>query len=148
MRPGLLLALLIISGSLAFIACKKVDPLPLQPTNNYSDEYYANLRAYKKSDHPICYGWYSDYAQTFSYGMHFKGLPDSIDIISLWGGIPSLKQNDSLTSYNPTAYEERRWVREVKGTKMLAVKIIRMQAESWTTLDSAGIIEYGKYLLR
>jgi len=37
---------------------------------------------------------------------------------------------------------------KTKGTKMLAVKIIRMEEESWTTLDSAGIIEYGKYLLR
>src|SRR5215813_13843777 len=105
MKTGLRLALLIISGSLVFIACKKVDPLSLQDQKAYLDEYYANLRAYKKSDHPICYGWYSDYAQTFSYGMHFKGLPDSIDIISLWGGIPSLKKDDSLTSYNPVAYD-------------------------------------------
>src|SRR5262249_37425943 len=114
----------------------------------YSDEYYENLRTYKKSDHQICYGWYSDYSQTFSYGMHFLGVPDSIDIISLWGGIPSLKQNDSFAAYNPAAYNEMKFVREVKGTKMLAVKIIRMQAETWTTLDSTGIIEYGKYLLR
>ncbi len=148
MKTGLLLALMIISSSLIFIACKKTDPLALQEQNLYSDEYYANLRAYKESDHPICYGWYSDYAQTFSYGMHFKGLPDSIDIISLWGGIPSLKQNDSFASYNPVAYNEMRYVREVKGTKMLAVKIIRMQSESWTTLSTAGILEYGDYLLR
>ena len=71
-----------------------------------------------------------------------------LDVISLWGGIPSLKQNDSLASYNPVAYEEMKFVREVKGTKMLAVKIIRMQEETWTTLDSIGIINYGKYLLR
>ena len=148
MKKGSLLAILIITGSLFFITCKKIDPIQFQKTYLYSDEYYENLRAYKKSNHPICYGWYSDYAQTFSYGTHFKGLPDSIDIISLWGGIPSLKEDDSLASYNPTAYNEMRYVREVKGTKMLAVKIIRMQAESWTTLDSTGIIEYGKYLLR
>jgi hypothetical protein len=148
MKNGLLLSLLLISGSLIFITCKKVEPLQFQNPGSYTDEYYANLRAYKKSDHPICYGWYSDYAQTFSYGMHFKGLPDSIDIISLWGGIPTLKKDDSLASYNPVAYEEMRFVQKTKGTKMLAVKIIRMQEQDWTTLDSAGIIEYGKYLLR
>jgi Putative glycoside hydrolase Family 18, chitinase_18 len=148
MKTGLLLALLTISSALIFIACKKTDPLQLQNTKTYSDEYYANLRAYKKTDHPICYGWYSDYAQTFSYGTHFLGVPDSIDIISLWGGIPSLRKDDSTASYNPTAYNEMKFVREVKGTKMLAVKIIRMQEQSWTTLDSAGIIEYGKYLLK
>ncbi|MFT3935296.1 MAG: glycoside hydrolase family 18 [Chitinophagaceae bacterium] len=134
-----------------YMGCSKQntpEALQLQVPKTYSDEYYANLRAYKKTDHQICYGWYSEYSQVYSYAQHFMGLPDSIDIISLWGGIPSLKQNDSLTSYNPTAYKEMRYVREVKGTRMLAVKIIRMQAESWTTLDSIGIINYGKYLLR
>jgi len=106
----------------------------------YDDQYYANLRAYKESPHQICYGWYSDYAQTYSYGQHFMGAPDSIDIISLWGGVPT-------PSTNPIAYEEMRFVQSVKGTKMLAVKIIRMQAEIWTTLDSAGIIQYADTLL-
>ena len=136
---------------LAFFNCKKEnipEPLSTQEPVVYSDEYYANLRAYKKTDHQLCYGWYSEYSQTYSYAQHFMGLPDSIDIISLWGGIPSLKQNDSLTSYNPVAYKEMRYVHDVKGTRMLAVKIIRMQAEKWTTLDSIGIINYGKYLLR
>ena len=44
-------------------ACKKQttpEALTLQVPKTYSEEYYANLRAYKKSDHQICYGWYSD----------------------------------------------------------------------------------------
>jgi hypothetical protein len=106
----------------------------------YDDQYYANLRAFKKSDHQISYGWYSDYSQTYSPGQHFLGLPDSIDIISLWGGIPT-------PSTNPIAYDEMRFVQKVKGTRMLSVKIIRMQSETWTTLDSAGIIQYGDTLL-
>lgn len=141
----------IVLVTMLIAGCKKQttpEPLSLQNPNKYSEEYYANLRAYKKTDHQICYGWYSEYSQVYSNAQHFIGLPDSIDIISLWGGIPSLKQNDSLTTYNPTAYEEMRFVREKKGTRMLAVKIIRMQAERWTTLDSAGIIKYGDYLLR
>ena len=36
MRTGLLLAILIISGSLIFIACKKIDPLSLQEQRNTS----------------------------------------------------------------------------------------------------------------
>lgn len=137
--------------AVVLVQCKKQnlpEALSIQEPKQYSEEYYANLRAYKASDHQICYGWYSDYSQSYSYGQHFLGLPDSIDIISLWGGIPTLKQNDPLAAYNPIAYEEMRYVQKVKGTKMLAVKIIRMQAESWTTLDSAGIIEYGDYLMR
>jgi hypothetical protein len=143
------LPFLIIIISLVFINCKKQnnpEALSLQQPKSYSDEYYANLRAYKKTDHQLCYGWYSDYSQSYSYAQHFMGLPDSIDIISLWGGIPTMKQ-DSTNSYNPIAYTEMRYVQKVKGTRMLAVKIIHMQAETWTTLDSAGIIAYGKYLL-
>lgn len=148
MKTRLLLGILAMGELLMLVSCKKIDPISIQNQKTYIDEYYQNLRAYKKTDHEICYGWYSDYAQTFSYGTHFLGLPDSIDIVSLWGGIPSLKQNDSLASYNPTAYNEMRYVRETKGIKMLAVKIVRMQEQKWTTLDSAGIIEYGKYLMR
>src|SRR5689334_4977910 len=112
MKNRLSWGLLLVGASLLMNACEKVEPLEYQNPRNYIEEYYANLRAYKNSDHPICYGWYSDYAQTFSYGMHFKGLPDSIDVISLWGGIPSLKKDDSLASYNPVAYEEMRFVQK------------------------------------
>lgn len=126
----------------------KPEPLELMKPYSYDDQYYENLRAYKESDHQIFYGWYADYAQTFSPGMHFNALPDSIDIISLWGGIPSMKMDDSLTQYNPVAYEEMRFVQKVKGTKMLSVHITRMEQESWTTLSEEGIIEYGDYLLR
>jgi len=150
MKAKSLYTLLLAAGIIAGIGGCDTDPEPLEMLNSYTydDQYYENLRAYKESDHEICYGWYADYAQTFSPGMHFKGLPDSIDIISLWGGIPSLKEDDSLTSYNPTAYHEMRFVREVKGTKMLAVKIIRMEEEDWTTLSEEGIIEYADYLMR
>jgi hypothetical protein len=116
------------------------EALELLKPYRYDDKYYENLRAYKESPHQICYGWYADYSQTYSYGQHFLGVPDSIDIISLWGGVPTPQTN-------PIAYEEMRFVQEVKGTRMLAVKIIRMQAESWTTLDSAGIIQYADTLL-
>lgn len=124
-----------------FSSCENApEALDLLTPYKYDDQYYANLRAYKESPHQICYGWYSDYAQTYSYGQHFMGVPDSIDIISLWGGMPT-------PATNPIAYEEMRFVQRVKGTKMLSVKIIRMQAETWTTLDSAGIIQYADTLL-
>jgi hypothetical protein len=142
MKPILFNILIILVCVIALSSCE-TDPLAevMQKPYTYNDQYYANLRAYKKSDHQICYGWFPDYSQTFTYGTHFLGIPDSIDIISLWGGIPT-------PDNNPTAYKEMRYVREVKGMKMLAVKIIRMQAEKWTTLDSAGIIQYGDTLLK
>ena len=50
------------------------------------------------------------------------GLPDSLDICSMWGGIPA-KENTDI-------WEEIRFVQKVKGTKMLAVAITRIDAET------------------
>ncbi len=105
--------------SIAWAGCKK-ETIDLQKPYEYSDEYYANLRAYKKSKHQICFGWYADYSQTFSYGMHFMGLPDSIDIISLWGGIPDKEKE-------PKTYEEMRFVQKVKGMKLVMPIIVQVE---------------------
>ncbi len=137
MKTKLLLATLLIVGSLLFIACKR-ENISLQEPNIYSDEYYANLRAYKNSEHQLCFGWYADYSQTFSYGMHFMGLPDSIDIISLWGGIPN-KDN------NPKTYEEFRFVQKVKGTKMVAPFIVELETTSFPINDE-GLRMYANQL--
>lgn len=139
MKTGLLIAFLFIIGSLTFIACKKTKPLSLQETREYTDEYYANLRAYKKSDHQLCFGWYADYSQTFSYGMHFKGLPDSIDVVSLWGGIPD-KTKDSAT------YEEMRFVQKVKGVKLVVPVIVVLESSGFPVTDE-GLKMYADKLV-
>ncbi|HEY4337143.1 MAG TPA: glycoside hydrolase family 18 [Puia sp.] len=148
MKQNLQLSFLTLFILLALVHCKKqttAEALTLQKPDTYSDAYYANLRAFKKTDHPLSYGWFSEYSQNYSYGQHFMGVPDSIDIISLWGGIPSDKMDDTTASYNPTAYTEMRFVQKTKGTKMLAVAIVRMQGVSWVTLDSAGIVKFAQY---
>lgn len=88
----------------------------------YSDLYYQNLRDYKSSDHEIAFGWFAQYGAQNSLGVRFMGLPDSLDICSMWGGIPA-KENTAI-------WEEIRFVQKVKGTKMLAVAITRIDAET------------------
>jgi hypothetical protein len=75
-------------------------------------------------------------------------LPDSLDFCSLWSGIPSLKENDSLSTYNPIAYTELRRAKEVKGIKFVIPEIVRMQKYSWLELSDKGIRDYANYLLR
>lgn len=99
-----------------------IEPMSIQNPYSYSDEYYENLRAYKASDHSIAFGWFSQYGQQNSMAVRFLGLPDSLDICSLWGGIPAKERTD--------IWEELRFVQEVKGTKMLAVAITRIDAET------------------
>ncbi|MGC4037735.1 MAG: glycoside hydrolase family 18 [Chitinophagaceae bacterium] len=80
-----------------------------------SDEYYAALRAYKKTDHAICFGWWGNSGvRSVSPDMtlRYEGLPDSMDIVSLWGGKPDLTD---------PAWAEMQSVRKRKGTKFVLV---------------------------
>lgn len=94
----------------------------IQIPYTYSDLYYQNLRDYKASDHPIAFGWFAQYGAQNSMAVRFMGLPDSLDICSLWGGIPA-KENMEI-------WKELRFVQKVKGTKMLVVAITRIDAET------------------
>lgn len=94
---------------------KVIDPY------TYSDLYYQNLRDYKNSDHEIAFGWFAQYGAANSMAVRFLGLPDSLDICSLWGGIPPEGSLDR---------EEMRFVQKVKGTKMMVVAITRIDAET------------------
>ena len=141
-----------------FTACRKSnlpETIQVQTPYRYSDEYYANLRAYKKTEHQVFYGWFAAYAQkegvtaeykkSASWGEHIAGLPDSLDFCSLWMGVPSNKQNDSLSTYNPIAYTEMRKAREVRGIKMLIPTIVNLEARGFEKSDQ-GLKNYAKFL--
>lgn len=96
----------------------------------YGPQYYKNLRDYKKSDHSIAWGWFADYTQSTSLATRFLGLPDSLDICSLWGGIPSDDSTHVDTHYLPEVYREMKYIQEVKGTKLVVPTIIRIRTRS------------------
>lgn len=56
----------------------------IQHPYTYSDLYYQNLRDFKASDHEISFGWFAQYGAQNSMGVRFMGLPDSLDICSMW----------------------------------------------------------------
>lgn len=126
--------LLIVVGLIVLSSCNK-DPeaLSIQNLIEKSDEYYANLRAWKKTPHQVSYFWYEAYAplegvggykDPASWGERIIGLPDSIDIVSLWMGIPS---NDPRSpGYAPVAYADWKYTRKVKGTRFVATNIVRL----------------------
>ncbi|MCS3556567.1 MULTISPECIES: glycoside hydrolase family 18 [unclassified Sphingobacterium] len=77
-----------------------------------SDVYYEGLRAYKKSDHAICFGWWGGSGAGGigpDMSTRYLGLPDSMDIVSLWGGLPKDEAN----------WEELRYCQRVKGTRFV-----------------------------
>lgn len=79
--------------------------------NNRGEAYYAQLRNYKKSDHPVAFGWFGGWAgRSASLEKSLSGLPDSVDFVSLWGNWKNPTQ---------TQKEDLKFVQEVKGTKVL-----------------------------
>ncbi len=86
------------------------------PYNSHNSEYYEALRAYKNSDHSICFGWFSGWTGMGDnmYNM-LRGIPDSMDVVSLWDGAFDL---------TPEKIEDLKEVREVKGTRILYCQFI------------------------
>lgn len=111
-----------------FVSCDTdVENATVVAPTTYGPQYYKNLRDYKKSDHSIAWGWFADYTQSTSLATRFLGLPDSLDICSLWGGIPSDDSTHVDTHYLPEVYREMKYVQEVKGTKLVVPTIIRIR---------------------
>jgi hypothetical protein len=147
--------------TLMFVHCKKQnipEAISVQNPLHSSDEYYANLRAYKKTEHQIFYGWFAAYGnaegviagykQSASWGEHIAGLPDSLDFCSLWSGIPSLRQNDSTTLYDPIAYNEMRKSMTQRSIKFVIPEICQIQKyKGKFALSVQGMQDYAKYLL-
>lgn len=125
---------LIAGAFLALIAgCVKQEALTIQKPYTYDEQYYANLRAYKQTNHTLCFGWYAAYApiagasgykDPASWGERIMGLPDSMDIVSLWMGIPG--KDSTKDGYAPVAYNDMWFVRNNKGTRFVAPTITRM----------------------
>lgn len=111
-----------------FASCDNdVENATVVAPTTYGPQYYKNLRDYKKSDHSIAWGWFADYTQSTSLATRFLGLPDSLDICSLWGVIPSDDSTHVDTHYLPEVYREMKYIQEVKGTKLVVPTIIRIR---------------------
>lgn len=104
----------------------ETDQIFVSPDINVkSEKYYEELRAYKKSEHSIAFGWLGwSGAPLVELGNSFTGLPDSMDIISLWsspsGGI------------TPEMKADIRRVQELKGTKILRCTFIQDVGQGFT----------------
>ncbi len=103
-----------IFAGAAFTACE-TDPEKLEIVKPYekSDEYYANLRAYKKSPHEVFFGWFGGWnPAAASAGKRLASLPDSVDMLSIWGAWhPS--------TITPEKRADLEFVQKVKGTKVM-----------------------------
>lgn len=150
MKKNILLAIAYVF-SICIVSCvDEQNALEIQKPKTYSEKYYENLRNYKASDHQVCFGWFSNYdAFQHTTGCRFVGLPDSLDICSLWSGIPSNIEGKPNTFYSPEVYEEMRFVQKVKGTKFTYVTFPAVSRLDWVMSkpESERVKVYGDSLL-
>ena len=104
---------------IAFISCEKQttpEPVQIQRPELQSpivrdDVYYARLRAYKKTDHKLAFGWFGSWtAIGASEQSRLRSAPDSMDIISMWSQWHSLSREQ---------IEDKAFVQQVLGTKVV-----------------------------
>jgi hypothetical protein len=93
------------------IACDtEIENIPIQVPVEKDNQYYENLRAYKKSDHQLAFGWFGGWkASGTSPSKYLRNIPDSVDMVSIWGTWHSL---------TPEQIEDLRYVQEVYGTRV------------------------------
>lgn len=121
-------------ASLVFASCDTdAEKLEIQKLKTYDEQYYENLRAFHASEHEVSYAYYEGwspvegvdgYKDPASWGERMIGLPDSIDIVNLWMGVPT---NDSTaatvqglgTVYAPVAYDDMKVCQEKKGIRFV-----------------------------
>lgn len=117
----------ITAATLVLASCLEQEALEIQGAQTKSDEYYASLREWKKSPHVLSFGFYTswhklegsygEYESPASYGQRLLALPDSMDIVDLWMGIPS---NDPLDpDYSPRSWKEMKYLQETMGTRFV-----------------------------
>ncbi len=86
--------------------------------------YYEALRAYKKSDHSISFGWFSGWGENSASTTNMlAGIPDSMDVVSLWGGSTNLSEEKKA---------DLKFVQEVKGTKVLPCSFTSVVGQNYT----------------
>lgn len=108
----------LFAAGVLFSACDKQNIAVPEPVAKLvpvgSEQYYENLRAYKRSDHQVYFGWWGGLGTAGSekdVGV-IDQIPDSVDIVSLWGGVPP------FGSHN---FERMQHIRKQKGTRFVWV---------------------------
>lgn len=124
------------------ISCEKQNTpiaLNLQKAPVSTEEYLANLRAYKNTKHQIAFGWMGGSGgdgNFASMGKRWESVPDSMDIVSLWGGIPTEGTSQMAAM---------RFAQEQKGIKVTQVNFISafdaLMAKNFSSLPEQEAVD-------
>lgn len=130
-----------------FFACEKQttpEPVRVQYPDKQSpvlrdNAYFERLRAYKKTDHSLAFGWFGSWtAIGASEQTRLSSTPDSMDIISMWS------QWHSLT---PEQIADKEYTQKIKGTKVvfcISAKDMPEHFKEDGVITDASIVAYAK----
>lgn len=91
-------------------------------------KHYEQVREYRKTDHVLGFGWFGNWSATGDDPMgYLKALPDSVDMVSLWG------KRGSLTEAQK---DDLRYFQEIKGGKAMLCWIVQDTGEQLTPADA------------
>lgn len=114
MKNIIKLIILCLALPFAFTACENQnEPTPKEMQHPFvkTEEYLANLRAYKRTDHQVAFGWFGLWtAEGSAMSTRLDNVPDSMDIISIWGDWHNL---------SPAQITDKEYVQQVKGTRVI-----------------------------
>ena len=95
-----------------------------------SEQYYEALRAYKQTDHAVAFGWFGNWVGAgASLENSLRGLPDSVDFVSIWGNWRNL---------SPEMKADLEYVQKVKGTRCLMCFIVSSIGDQLTPSDKTA----------
>lgn len=108
-----------LKRAIPFIELTSADQLTAE-----QQKYYSELRAWKQTPHVRGFGWFGGWtAKGTDPQKYLRMLPDSVDIVSLWG------THGNLTEAQKT---DLKLFREVKGGKVLLCWIIQNLGDQLT----------------
>jgi hypothetical protein len=120
MKNSIILSALILVFAGFFAACDTTpEALEIQKSPNWQDKgeaYYANLRAWKATRPEFGFGWFSGSTGKASMQGSMRNIPDSIGIISIWGGFNP--------ETDPIQAEEMHFHQKICGTKIIRTYLL------------------------
>ena len=104
-----------------------------------TEEYWQNLRAYKRSDHRLAFGWFGYWSggTGASTRSTLSSAPDSVDIFSVFGRY--------TYDLSPEQIEDMRYVQNVKGSKVVFTFLMQNVGLGFEQ-SPEGVIQYAHAL--
>lgn len=120
--------------AMAFASCSDwTEPEAKQMTRYNNTEiaktetYYKALRDWKKTKHSITFGWYGGWSDpAASTANMLSGIPDSMDVVSLWDGATNLSEGKR---------KDLKFVQKVKGTKIVMCSFTKWVGDGVTPAE-------------